>query len=101
MIIHGKLLAGVKDPMGYLTYVFRILDEEFTKDTKYVMCVQCPNWDSPTLTIGDIGYVYFEIIKAGKDTWWDGSQMIPYKYNMNQFMKFVPEPKKEDNKYIM
>lgn len=102
MIVHGELVAAVGDPMGYVTYVFKILDEEFTKDTKYVMVVKCPNWESPTLTIGDRGYVYFESWEAGKDKWWDGINMNYYKYNFTQFIKFVPEPKEEDKqKYIM
>lgn len=104
MVIKGKLMAAVADPMQYITYVFEILDENLIENTKYIMCVKFPNWDTPTIEIGEIGFVHFEIIKAGEDKWWDHKtqRYVSYNYDMTQFIKFVPEPKPEDvHKYIM
>lgn len=101
-VIKGELKAAVPDYMQYMTYVFEVLDEEYRSDNKYIMCVRCPNWDCDTLNIGDIGYVHFEVHKAGKDEWWDGNKMVKYNYDFTQFIKFVPEPKPEDmHKYVM
>lgn len=90
------------DLADYVTYVFEILDKEFLRYSKYIMCTKFPNWETKLIAIGDIGYLHFEEIEAGKDRWWDGNKFVSYRYDMTQFINFVPEPTPEDNQqYIM
>lgn len=99
----AKLVASSEDSMGYITYVFEILDEDDKRrlDTKYVMCTQFRNWDHRKIEIDEIGYVTFFEIQAGIDKWFDGTKMIPYNYNMIQFIKFIAKPQKTDNQFVI
>lgn len=93
--IHAKLVAKDMDCMGYISYVFENLeykDEEF----KYIMCVRFPNWNCPDIHLEDKGYVIVRYVEAGKDTWYDGNNVVPYKYTNVVFMKFI-EDKPEIN----
>lgn len=90
----AKLVASGDDSLGYITYVFELLDmdERIRLGTKYIMTTQFPNWDHRKINIDEIGYVTFFEIKAGIDRWYDGDKMIPYRYNMIQFIKFIEKP---------
>ena len=48
-----------------------------------------PNWNQRPIKIGDEGYLQIKYISAGKDTWFDGKDFIPYKYTNIQFLKFT------------
>lgn len=96
-----KLVASRKDGLDYIIYVFECLEEYMIKQSKYIMCTRYPNWDAPTIGIGDIGYVEFQEIRAGIDHWWNGEKMVPYEYNTIQFLKFIDKPENVDNKYVM
>lgn len=100
MIALVQLVASEIDSLGYITYVFKRL-EDYTDLTKYIMAIQYPNWDHKKLELGDIGYLHYEEIRAGIDKWFDGTQMVPYNYNTIQFIKFVYKPEDKDHKYIM
>ena len=100
MTILAQLLASNRDTLGYITYVFRNLEDD-RPDYKYIMAVRYPNWDHRTIELGDIGYLQYVEIRAGVDKWFDGKNMIPYNYNTIQFIKFVEKPNIEDKKYIM
>lgn len=101
MVIFGKLIAQNCDISGYITYVFLNLDYK-KGNSKYYMCVRFPNWESPSLKLGDEGYIHLEERRAGIDEWWDGSKFTKYNYDNIQFIKFVPKPKEEDfGKYII
>lgn len=85
----------------YITYVFENIDSKNYLD-KYIMCTQFPNWDSPKLHIGELGFVEIEEHIAGKDKWFDGTNFIPYKYTGVQFIKFIPiKPNVLDEKIIL
>jgi hypothetical protein len=83
------------DICNYITYVFKLCDEEEIEflDSKYVMCVRYPNWDHRMLDKGEVGYLTYNIVIAGIDTW--GQACTPYKYSAIQFVKFVD--KKDEN----
>lgn len=76
--------------MGYTTYVFKNLDSVSPFD-KYIMTTRWPNWQHRNIDIGEIGYLTYKEVIAGQDTWWDGSQFIPYNYTNIVFIKFVKE----------
>lgn len=101
MTVLAKLVAKERDNMDYTTYVFECLDKEIIKQTKYIMCVRYPNWNCREIKLGEIGYLRFNEIIAGVDTWFDGEKQVPYKYNDVQFLKFIEKPKEIDDNYIM
>lgn len=100
MVALVKLIASETDSLGYITYVFQRL-EDCALSSKYIMCVRFPNWDHKKLKLGDIGFLHYEEIRAGVDKWYDGKEMIPYKYNTIQFIKFIYKPEDEERKYVM
>ena len=101
MVILGTLVAKEAAPFGYSTYVFKCLDEEILKHTKYVMLTRLPNWEHRDIKLGEIGYIDFINVKAGVDTWFNGTSLEYYKYDGIYFMKFVECPINEDNEYIL
>lgn len=100
MTILAQLVASSSDGLGYITYVFKRLDKS-DEETQYVMCVRYPNWNHRNINLGEKGFLSFVEIKAGKDKWFDGKDMIPYNYNTIQFLKFIDIPETSDNEYIM
>lgn len=101
MVALVKLVAISEDMFGYITYVFECLEEYMIKQTKYIMTTRWPNWEHRLIEINEIGYLNFKEIRAGIDTWWDGTQMVPFKYDTVQFIKFVEKPEQVDHKYVM
>lgn len=100
MIALVKLVASETDSLGYITYVFKHLEDN-AESSKYTMCVRYPNWDAKKLKLGDIGFLHYEEIRAGIDQWYDGKQMVTYNYNTVQFIKFVYKPEDEECKYTL
>lgn len=96
--ILAKLLETSNDLFGYITYVFEILEEEEIQfsNSKYLMCIRYPNWDHRPLEKGEVGYLKYNEVRAGLDTWYDGKDFIPYKYNDIQFLKFIKKTNNED-----
>ena len=68
--ILAKLVASNTDPEQYVTYVFQDLESK-----EYLMCVQFPNWEHRSLRLGEIGFLEYKEIRAGIDTWFDGSKI--------------------------
>lgn len=101
MTILAELVAKETDSLDYTTYVFKCLDDEVIKHTKYVMCTRYPNWSHKSINIGEVGYLNFVEVRAGIDEWFNGTQMIPYNYNGIQFIKFVNKPIEKDYEYVM
>lgn len=102
-IVYSKLVAGITDIQGYTTYVFEILDHDDVRrlDTKYVMCVKFPNWESSPIKLEEAGYLSFREIEAGKDTWFNGTSFVKYNYDMVQFLNFVRKPDKVEDTCIL
>lgn len=98
-----KLVAKEEDIQGYINYVFECLEQDEIKrlDTKYILTTRFPNWNHRSINIGEIGYLDFIEIRAGIDKWFNGINMIPYNYNMIQFLKFIEKPKKDKYEFIM
>lgn len=99
--ILGKLVAKEIESGGYITYVFEIEEREEIKSlqTKYIMCTQFPNWEHRELQLGEVGYLSYQEIIAGVTQWFDGKDMVKYRYNMIQFLKFITKPLKREFKY--
>lgn len=101
MTVLARLVASEEDTLGYVTYVFECLDKEMIKETRYIMCTRFPNWEHRKISLGEVGYLNFFEVQAGIDKWFDGSKMIPYRYNGIHFVRFIKKPVPRDHKYIM
>lgn len=99
----AKLIAKETDTGNYTTYVFKIINktEVLRIGSKYIMCVRFPNWEHREIFLGERGYLSYEVIRAGVDRWFDGKNLIPYRYNMVQFVKFIQKPKTLKREIIM
>ena len=100
MTCHVKLLAKNIDIGGYTTYVFENLDTH-DWDKQYIMCVQFPNWNQEEININDTGYVNVRYVKEGISQWYDGEKMNVYKYTNVIFLKFIHEPNKVNNDFLV
>lgn len=90
--IHCQLLAREADIMGYQSLVFKNLDDSsFGK--KYVLTTVFPNWESRIPDVGEIGYLLYDEVQAGIDTYYDRISDSIVKYNFSNFIfkKFVKE----------
>lgn len=69
----------------YSIYVFQNVD-----NGEYIMCTRLPNWQTPQITIGDIGFLEYQIVKAG-ESYYDPKQgiMVSYSYSNVYFINFV------------
>ena len=95
-----KLNAKFVDLGQYITYVFENLNTD-DYDHKYLMCVQFPNWNQSEIYIGDIGYVSVKHVREGVSEWYDGEKMQVYRYTNTVFLKFIKEPEKVDNEFLI
>ena len=95
-----KLKAKNIDIGSYITYVFENLNQTDIYD-KYIMCVQFPNWNQSEISIGDVGYVNVRYVKEGVSQWYDGDKMNVYKYTNFIFLKFIKEPEKVDQEFLI
>lgn len=95
-VFHGELIA-FKEDCGYITYVFKNLDECDALH-QYLMCVRFPNWECGTLNIGDKGFVKFREVIAGIDKWYDSDTdtFVPYKFTDIHFLSFIFDKPKKD-----
>ena len=94
--IKAKLLAKVTDMFDYTTYAFQNCNTG-----EYVLCTRFPNWEHPSIKIGEEGILQFKEVIAGEDKWFNGDSMIPYNYTGWHFIKFVPLQKKIDEDIIV
>lgn len=101
MTVLAQLVAEDRDIQSYTTYVFKCLEDDVAAISKYIMCVRYPNWQHRKITLGEVGYLTFEEVRAGVDSWYDGKSMIPYKYDAVQFLKFVSKPEELSHEYVM
>lgn len=83
IIIEAKLVA-IRN--GYFTlYVFEKLG---TKE--YIMCTRLPNWQTPDINIGDIGFLQYKEVLAGEKYYNPETQIEEiYKYSNVYFFNFV------------
>lgn len=84
--IYARLLAGREEMGDYTKYVFQNIDTG-----EYILCTKFPNWDSPPIKLGAVGYLKYKEIIAGKETWYDpvNNIFVPYRFDSDQFIDFV------------
>lgn len=88
-----KLLVKEDDILNYQTLVFKNLEINPPFGHQYIMCTRLPNWNHRELDIGEIGFLTYNEVIAGKDHWFcpETGQFIPYNYTNIYFVKFVKE----------
>ena len=93
MTIYAELVEQREDIGGYITYVFKVLDDDNIQQigTSYLMCVRYPNWEHCEVSKGDKGFLNIKEVQAGKDTWFDGGDYHFYRYDDIIFLKFIKE----------
>lgn len=103
VITLAKLITQNKDWSGYITYVFEVLDKEIAKQSKYIMCVRPPRWQHRDIKNGEVGYLEFLEVEAGKTRWYNQSTGIDeiFKYDNIYFIKFVEKKDNNNKEYIM
>ena len=96
LTMFGQLIASEKDCMGYITYVFQCLEPNPPFGHKYLMLTRVYNWQHRDIDIGEVGYVTYQEVTAGEDTYYDKIKdaIVKYNYTNIYFIKFV---KKQDN----
>jgi hypothetical protein len=92
LTIHCQLLAKENDLMDYQTLVFKNLDKA-PFGLNYCMVTVWPNWESYIPNIGEKGYLTYDSVTAGVDTYYDRKLDSIVKYNFTNlvFNKFVKE----------
>lgn len=101
--VFAELVASKQDLEGYITYVFKLLDDYSIQqiNSSYLMAVRYYNWVGDPILIGDKGYVKVKEVKAGIDQWWDGIKMNVYKYDDIIFYTFVPYQEPHQKEFIL
>lgn len=79
----------------YTMYVFKKLNE-----AGYIMCTRMPNWQTPNVSVGDKGFLNYQIVKAG-ETYYnpDTEERTKYRYSNVYYINFVAksEIKKQES----
>ena len=66
------------------------------------MCTRLPNWKVPDLNVGDIGFLEYQIIKAGEEYFNVATQQKQiYQYSNIYFNNFILENTIIKNKEII
>lgn len=99
LTIHCVLLAKEADLMGYQTLVFKNLDKA-PFGQNYCMTTVWPNWESYIPEVGDVGFLTYDSVTAGVDTYFNRDTNAIEKYNFtnlvfNKFVKEVDNSKKD------
>ena len=99
LTIHCKLLVKEVDLMNYQTLVFKNLDKA-PFGCEYCMVTVWPNWESYIPEVGDIGYLTYDSVTGGVDTYYDRTLDTIVKYNFtnlvfNKFVKEIDNSKKD------
>lgn len=99
LTIHCKLLVKEVDLMDYQTLVFKNLDKA-PFGCEYCMVTVWPNWESYIPEVGDIGYLTYDSVIGGVDTYYDRTLDAIVKYNFtnlvfNKFVKEIDNSKKD------
>ena len=91
-----KLVAKEVDLLDYQTLVFQLLEKNCPFGHSYCMVTVFPNWESRIPDENEIGYLTYDFVEAGIDTFYDrcSDSIMKYKFTNLVFKKFV---KKLDN----
>ena len=97
LTVYSQLVACESDALGYITYVFKCLEPNPGFGHNYIMVTRFPNWESYIPNVGEKGFLTYNSVTAGEDTYYNRETDSIMKYNFSNlvFEKFVRE--KVDN----
>ena len=81
---------------NYTVYVFKCITTD-----EYIMCTRLPNWQVPNINIKDIGFLQYQIVKAGDKYITPNGETIYYKYSNVYFINFINKADNINNKEII
>jgi len=92
-VVKCELIALENDILDYHTLVFKIIENNPPFGHNYCMVTVFPNWQSSIPLIGEIGYLMYDEVIGGIDTYYDRNTDSIVKYNYSNFIfkKFVKE----------
>ena len=92
-VVKSKLIALEHDILDYHTLVFKVLENNPPFGHSYLMVTVFPNWQSPIPSMDEIGYLMYDEVVGGVDTYYDRNTDSIVKYNFSNliFKKFVKE----------
>lgn len=81
----------------YTMYVFKKLKED-----GYIMCTRLPNWQTPNISIGDKGFLSYQIVKAGESYYNpETEQTHKYQYSNIYYKNFVNKSEVKQESIIL
>jgi len=83
----------------YTVYVFKNLD-----NLQLITVTKLPNWQGePDINIGQKGYLTYEFINAGLDTWCnkETGEVLNYRYSGNYYRSFLPNSHEIKNETLI
>lgn len=60
MLVDNVKLISVREGI-YTVYVFKKIHSD-----EFIMCTKLPNWNSPSISIGDEGFLKYQTVQAGE-----------------------------------
>ena len=92
-VVKSKLIALENDILDYHTLVFKVLENNPPFGHSYVMVTVFPNWQSSMPSMEEVGYLMYDEVIAGIDTYYNRNTDSIVKYNFSNliFKKFVKE----------
>ena len=92
IVLHCELVAKENDILNYQTLVFKNLNSA-PFGHNYIMTTVFPNWESYIPEIGEVGYLLYDEVTGGIDTYYDRvtDSIVKYNYSNFIFKKFVRE----------
>ena len=88
-----KLIAKEDEILDYHILVFETLENNCPFGHRYCMVTVFPNWESRIPELGETGYLMYDEVEGGIDTYYDRYKDTIVKYNFSNliFKKFVKE----------
>lgn len=88
-----QLIAREDDILDYHILVFKTLEENCPFGHLYNMVTVFPNWEARIPQLGEIGYLEYDEVIGGIDTYYDrvSDSIVKYNFSNLVFKKFVKE----------
>lgn len=92
-VVKCQLVAQESDFMNYQTLVFKILEEQCPFGHSYCMVTVFPNWESRVPELKEIGFLEYDEVEGGIDTYYDryNDSIMKYNYSNLIFKRFIKE----------
>lgn len=92
--IKCKVVAKECDLLNYHTLVFKNIETGSCPfGHTYCMTTVFPNWESRIPDVGEVGYLEYDEVEAGVDTYYDriNDSIVKYNFSNQIFKRFVKE----------